>query len=466
MEKPIVIFGASGAGRKISEVIDKLNKEIEFFVDNDSNKWNTLFCGKVVKSPQSLLLHDYTIVMGSTHVEEIENQLEEMGLINNLVYGDCFKLEYIIKSIKEFQAMPVGINSAVSPEVIIDISTGPPMCGVWTWSFQQAEMLYKRNHKVAFFYSNDRDNIPKNVAAHTYIFDFPEKGYIETIMDMARIVIDNLPCTVIINFQGEMMYAAIAAKILYPNDINIISIIHNDDRDVCYKNKLIAEYIDKIVAVSIDIKNKMIMDYGISCEKLFYKETPIFYNKKFIKQYNINASQPIVIGYAARLEIYQKRADLLIPFINILDENKCNYQLLIAGDGTFHKKLEEYVNGRKDNSVRLLGRIERENMEEFWEKCDIFISLSEFEGSSISLLEAMSKGVVPVVTEVSGTNEFIINGENGFVYPIGNIESIGKRIIKLDNNRSALIKLGDCAKKVVRMKCNPDDYINFIEQLL
>lgn len=46
-------------------------------------------------------------------------------------------------------------------------------------------------------------------------------------------------------------------------------------------------------------------------------------------------------------------------------------------------------------------------MDAFWKGQDVFVNVSEYEGTSLSMLEAMGYGCVPVVTDVSGAREFI-----------------------------------------------------------
>ena len=52
----------------------------------------------------------------------------------------------------------------------------------------------------------------------------------------------------------------------------------------------------------------------------------------------------------------------------------------------------------------------------------IVLSVSEFEGTSISMLEAMGQGVTPVVTDIaSGVRDVIVAGENGWLVPMGDM---------------------------------------------
>ena len=52
MEK-IVIFGAGNTGKLANEYL-KGRYDCVYFVDNDSSKWGTIFCGKQILSPEKL----------------------------------------------------------------------------------------------------------------------------------------------------------------------------------------------------------------------------------------------------------------------------------------------------------------------------------------------------------------------------------------------------------------------------
>ena len=54
---------------------------------------------------------------------------------------------------------------------------------------------------------------------------------------------------------------------------------------------------------------------------------------------------------------------------------------------------------------------------------------SAFEGLSVGMLEAMSHGVVPVVSAIrSGVPDIIVPGENGLVAPVGDIAAFADRL--------------------------------------
>ena len=59
---------------------------------------------------------------------------------------------------------------------------------------------------------------------------------------------------------------------------------------------------------------------------------------------------------------------------------------------------------------------------DFLNEQDIYLNFSEYEGTSLTMLEAMASGCVPVVTDVSGVSDFIEDGVNGLVSDIGDLD--------------------------------------------
>jgi glycosyltransferase involved in cell wall biosynthesis len=111
----------------------------------------------------------------------------------------------------------------------------------------------------------------------------------------------------------------------------------------------------------------------------------------------------IVVGSIGRLEPI-KGYDILVETWNELRSRLSPSQqavLVIVGDGTERSRLERRVHdlGLGD-SVRFLGW--RSDVERLHATFDVFALTSRSEGTSVSLLEAMSARICPVVTNVGG----------------------------------------------------------------
>jgi glycosyltransferase involved in cell wall biosynthesis len=53
---------------------------------------------------------------------------------------------------------------------------------------------------------------------------------------------------------------------------------------------------------------------------------------------------------------------------------------------------------------------------------------SQSEGFSMPVLEAMACGCCVVATDCGGTRDMIVNGENGFLVPVGDLDEIVRTV--------------------------------------
>lgn len=76
--------------------------------------------------------------------------------------------------------------------------------------------------------------------------------------------------------------------------------------------------------------------------------------------------------------------------------------MMVFGDDTLRDGVEARVRGSEilSRAVVLNGRVAHDEMPNFYSAADIFVSGSHSEGSGYALIEAMSAGVVPVVTDI------------------------------------------------------------------
>jgi glycosyltransferase involved in cell wall biosynthesis len=94
------------------------------------------------------------------------------------------------------------------------------------------------------------------------------------------------------------------------------------------------------------------------------------------------------------------------------------------------------------DEIELQGYIERQEIDAFWRKQDIMISCSEYEGHSISQMEAMAAGAVPIVMDVSGAKDDIVDAESGFIIEQGNVCEMADKICILNENRRLMQTMG------------------------
>ena len=460
----VVIFGASGGAIKVAQTFQNLDIAFDFFVDNDSKKWGSIVCGKKVKSPDILQNKEYKIVIASDYQDEIEQQLVHMGILSNLILKEELILPALEKRIVEFDENKVSYKEKREHTIFFDlIDAGICLGGIESWTLMLMRRLQEKNRATKLLARKKEFKTPKDIERNTKLFDISYLKYFESIKDIFEELVQNLPCTIITSWQSQVMLAAILVQKMYPEKINIISIIHNDKVALYRRQAFYEPYTKKIMGVSEKINEILIKKYGVPKDKIFYKESPVEFPKELNRTYTLDIKNPIQIGFAARISKYQKRIDLLIKLIALLDEKNVNYHMKIAGDGSYYANLQKwYQEYENKTKVELIGKLAREKMNAFWKKEDIFLSVSDFEGASISMLEAMSEGAVPIVTKVSGVEEFVQNEWNGLFAEVRDIDAIAAHLQKMDLDRNILEIYGKRSRRIIEEKCNIDEYCSIL----
>lgn len=123
------------------------------------------------------------------------------------------------------------------------------------------------------------------------------------------------------------------------------------------------------------------------------------------------------------------RVDLLIEAMAFVRERGYQARLVLAGDGPHRTELQNLsehlgLNG----NVEFLGFVENKKLPEILGSSDVYVSMVATDGVSASLLEAMSCGLFPIVTDNVANRLWIQEGNNGFLIPEGDCRSLASRI--------------------------------------
>ncbi len=178
------------------------------------------------------------------------------------------------------------------------------------------------------------------------------------------------------------------------------------------------------------------------------------------------SSETIKIGSIARLT-FQKNPLLFVEIANkILSEYPTlNIEFSILGTGlTDHLKndVERQIKLYKiQDKFTLLGWGDRKKSEDYLKSLDIFILPSIFEGLPLSLLEAMSYGVICITSKSDGCNDVIQNGYNG--YSCITVDEYFSTFQMLIDNVSLQQKIRENAYNYIYDKHNIDKFIHQLE---
>ena len=131
---------------------------------------------------------------------------------------------------------------------------------------------------------------------------------------------------------------------------------------------------------------------------------------------------------AARLA-EQKGLEHLVRAVHLLVSRGLNsFELVIGGDGPDRQKLEDLVQTLGVSSYcRFLGGLNRAQVRERMQKCDVFVLSSLHETFGVVVGEAMACGK-PVISTRCGGPEFFVNEENGVLVDVANPQALAGAI--------------------------------------
>ncbi len=160
---------------------------------------------------------------------------------------------------------------------------------------------------------------------------------------------------------------------------------------------------------------------------------------------------PLRIAYSGELRRSQKRLDDMIAVATALTARGLAFELTLYGDGEYREELEALaaplvVAGR----VRFAGRLPASSLPDAMADQHVFLLTSQFEGLSIAMLEAMSRGCVPVVSELVTQSLVVRDGVNGLTCPVGDIGSFAAALVRLAGDPALREHLGRAAFDTIR----------------
>lgn len=150
----------------------------------------------------------------------------------------------------------------------------------------------------------------------------------------------------------------------------------------------------------------------------------------------------------------QKNFSMLIKAFAKVSPKHSDYKLYIYGEGSLRPELEQLIDqyGLKD-TVLLPGF--SSNVYQEMLPCTAYVSSSDFEGMSNSMLEALAMGIPTVCTDcpIGGARTVIENETNGLLVPVGDADRMAEAITRIIEDPRFAEKLSDNAC-LIRDKLN------------
>ncbi|MDI6889639.1 MAG: glycosyltransferase [Thermodesulfovibrionales bacterium] len=200
------------------------------------------------------------------------------------------------------------------------------------------------------------------------------------------------------------------------------------------------------------------LTYGVPESRMFptpYSvDNEFFIEQREIWQDNINEIKeelgipkdtPVIL-YASKITKRKHPMDILKAF----EKLKEKATLVFVGDGNSRPTLEKYVERRNIGNVFFVGFKNQSELPKYYTIADVFVLPSSYEPWGLAINEAMCFGLPIITTEaVAASADLVCHGENGFIYPVGDIDKLTNSLSKLLQETELRIKMGKRSSEII-----------------
>jgi glycosyltransferase involved in cell wall biosynthesis len=194
-------------------------------------------------------------------------------------------------------------------------------------------------------------------------------------------------------------------------------------------------------------------DFLVQRERLPPERVSVVYNGVDLDRFDParvhgqrNPAHPLIAG-VGRLHA-QKDFALFLEVAARLAKRNPAMRFVIAGDGPEATMLRERATALGlGERVRFAGHVAE--MREIYAAADVLLLTSRYEGTPLTVLEAMAMRVPVVASRLDGIAEVLIDGEDGFLVAPGDVDGFADRVEQLLGGAATRSRMADAAWRKV-----------------
>jgi len=153
-----------------------------------------------------------------------------------------------------------------------------------------------------------------------------------------------------------------------------------------------------------------------------------------------------VVGNVGRLAEQKGQRTLLAAVPKVLERHP-EVRFAIAGEGELRAELERLAEPFGDHIV-FLGEVSE--IPDLLASFAVFAFPSQYEGFGLAVIEAQAAGVPVVATPVGAIRETVVDGETGYVVPVGDAAALAERIVHVLDHPDEARRVAAEAQRRVR----------------
>lgn len=422
------------------------HEEIVALIDNSPKKVNTTIDGvKVMSLEQGVALSYDVIVVLSFYVKPMRKQLLELGVPEEKIYHfyDLYRLvkrkdfAYPVEYYGDAKNLLEERDGKRKPIILLsqDLTLGGPAIAL----FHVAVALKKRGYPVVY----------------ASMLDGPLREKLQG-SDIAVVVDVNLQLATMREVQWLEN-----ASLLFCSTINYYVFLSKLNGDIpiiwwLHDSAFFYDGVDKNVLRSIDFDRVRIVSVGKVPRNAICRIVPelqvgqLLYGVDDVAA--LHESMPVgkkviftTIGYVEE----RKGQDILIEAIKNLPKSikeQCEFWLVGQDTSLLAQRIKQDAKGIPE--VIFKGTVGREEINRILSETDVLICPSREDPMPTVAAEAMRQSTMCLVSDATGTSEYIHHKEDGLVFENGNVSQLALDIAWCVENKNALREMGKNARSI------------------
>jgi len=215
---------------------------------------------------------------------------------------------------------------------------------------------------------------------------------------------------------------------------------------------------DKAVAYGMDPNKTIVFPWGVDLEHFNVStfersnvETfTLFCNRSWEQRYGVD------VLARAFVKVAQQREDVELVLLNGGSQGNVIRSILQRGDIL--------------DRVTFGGQVSQTDLPRWYHMADLYISPSHVDGSSVSLMEALACGIPCLVSDIPANKEWIVEGENGWLFRDGSVDDLANRILAAMNQPDNLPRIGEAGRRSAERRAdwkkNAEELMNVYRSLV
>lgn len=453
----IIIFGVGSIYDENKERISEEDEIVAFF-DNKTQIQGDMLDGIPILEPRAFaeIAFDKIIIMSARYAADMKKQLLELGCPEDVL---LHYYEYFAEKLPT--AVAWALTGEEKQKSCLFITSDADYHGGAMVAVYAVQELMRRGYRAVILAAAGNEafvgEFHKSGIEIKIDHNLPYRKWeqLKWVMDFQKIIVNTYPmvlCALEISRHRPVSLWLHESDIIYPK------MRYWEER---IKREIVNQNLG-IYAVSANAKRNFIRNIMPCKIGILHYGLP-----------DVNGGQSF-IGSAGRLNFavigtmhpIKQQLFFLQTFLQMDKKETEQMNIFIIGKADHREYFRKVCSmAEQMERVSIVGELNRQEMDLAYRNIDVVVVPSVYETMSIVATEAMMRGKVCIVSDSAGIAEYIISGENGFVFRNEDEEDLAEKMSWCIEHRDALPRIGRKARRIYENYFTVEKFGDRLERL-